>query len=143
MVISKMQIEDLEKIKDILQTEFDDFWNYNVFLEELNNRYSTYFCIKQEEDILGFAGIWQSIDVIHITNIVVRKDMRGKGIGKKLLEKLIDYSKTIPEITSITLEVHEDNEIAQKLYQRYGFKQVGMRKKYYKDKNAIILTKEF
>lgn len=137
-----MNLSDLESIKNNLQTDFDEFWNYNVFAEELKNQYSKYFCAVEENDILGFAGVWQSIDVMHITNIVVRKDMRGKHIGKVLLEKLIEYSK-VPEIESITLEVHEDNTVAQELYKKYNFKPVGLRKNYYKDKNAIILTLQF
>lgn len=137
-----MELSDLESIKDNLQTDFDEFWNYNVFAEELKNQYSKYFCAVEGTEILGFAGVWQSIDVMHITNIVVRKDMRGKHIGKALLEKLIEYSK-IPEIESITLEVHEDNIVAQELYKKYNFKQAGLRKNYYKDKNAIILTLQF
>ena len=142
MKIRQMQIEDLETIKDILQTEFDDFWNYNIFKAELENQYSKYFCAEENGEILGFAGVWQSIDVMHITNIVVRKDKRGIGIGNKLLEKLIEYSKK-PEITSITLEVHEENNIAQSLYKKHNFEQVGIRKNYYKDKNGIILTLNF
>lgn len=142
MLIRKMNLEDLESIKDTLQTEFDDFWNYNILAEELKNQYSKYFCAIENEKILGFAGVWQSVDVMHITNIVVRKDMRGNHIGEKLLQKLIDYSKT-PEINSITLEVHEENIVAQNLYKKYNFKPVGLRKNYYKDKNAIILTLKF
>ena len=139
MVIRDMTLADLEKIKDILQTDYDEFWNYNILAEELKNQYSKYFCAIEKEQLIGFAGVWQSIDVMHITNIVVKKDMRGKGIGKTLLETLINHSK-MPEISEITLEVHEDNKIAQGLYKKYGFKQVGLRKNYYKDKNAIILT---
>ena len=141
MQIRKMTISDLIDIKDILQTEFDDFWNYNIFYEELKNKYSTYFCAFDEKYIVGFAGVWQSIDVMHITNIVVKKDERGKGIGKKLLEQLIKYSIK-QDIKSITLEVNEENIIAQNLYKQYGFEKVGLRKKYYKDKSALILTLE-
>lgn len=142
MQIKEMNLEDLESIKDTLQTEFDDFWNYNIFAEELKNQYSKYFCAIEDNVVVGFAGVWQSIDIMHITNIVVKKDMRGKGIGNKLLETLLQYSKK-PEISEITLEVHEDNKIAQELYKKYGFKQAGLRKNYYKDKNAIILTLAF
>lgn len=142
MIIREMNLDDLESIKDILQSDFDDFWNYNIFFEELKNQYSKYFCGIEENQIVGFAGVWQSIDVMHITNIVVRKDKRGQYFGEKLLRKLIDYSKDKEEVISLTLEVHEDNIIAQELYKKYNFKALGKRKNYYKNKDAIIYTLE-
>ena len=58
MQISRMEQSDLLKIADILQTEFDEFWNINIFLNELENENSTYFVVKIKEEIVGFAGIW-------------------------------------------------------------------------------------
>ena len=129
MQIREMTLNDLEKIKDILQTDYDDFWNYNIFKEELNNEYSKYFCAVENEELLGFAGVWQSIDVMHINNIVVRKDVRGNHIGEKLLKKLLEYSKNKEEIIEITLEVNEDNKIARNLYEKYYFIPVRCKKK--------------
>lgn len=143
MIIRLMDVSDLESIKDTLHSDFDDFWNYTVFSEELKNQYSKYFCAVEENEIVGFAGVWQSIDVMHITNIVVRKDKRGQKIGAKLLEQLIDYSNSLPEVVELTLEVSEENTVAQSLYKKYNFQPVGLRKKYYKDKDAIILTLKF
>ena len=92
-------------------------------------------------EIVGFAGIWYSVDDAHITNIVVRKSYRNKGIGSLLLEKLIELAK--PK-TSLTLEVNTKNEIAQKLYLKYGFKNLGIRKKYYDGiEDAYIMTLYF
>ena len=140
--IYNMTDYDLSLIKDILIDDFDDFWTYDVLQEELNNPNSEYFVAKLENNILGFAGIWKAVDDVHITDIVVKKSNRQTGIGSKLLEKLIQTAKS-QNFNSITLEVNEHNQPAINLYLKYGFKNVGLRKKYYNNKdNAIIMTKE-
>lgn len=140
--IYNMTDYDLSLIKDILIDDFDDFWTYDVLQEELNNPNSEYFVAKLENNILGFAGIWKAVDDVHITDIVVKKSNRQTGIGSKLLEKLIQTAKS-QNFNSITLEVNEHNQPAINLYLKYGFKNVGFRKKYYGNKdNAIIMTKE-
>ena len=141
--ICKMDVNDLESIKDILFTEFDDFWTYNVFKEEILNPNSQYIVAKIDNNIVGFAGIWKAVDVIHITNIVTKKDLRNKGIGSILLDNLIKLSCKMEDVTSITLEVNENNLPAINLYEKYGFKKVGLRKKYYNNQNnALLMTKE-
>lgn len=140
--IYNMTDYDLSLIKDILIDDFDNFWTYDVLQEELNNPNSEYFVAKLENNILGFAGIWKAVDDVHITDIVVKKSNRQTGIGSKLLEKLIQTAKS-QNFNSITLEVNEHNLPAINLYLKYGFKNVGFRKKYYNNKdNAIIMTKE-
>lgn len=142
-MISEMNLQDLENIKDCLLTDFDNFWSYNILKQELENGKSKYFVAKQEKEIVGFAGILLIIDQVNIMNIVVKKDKRNFGIGSLLLEEIIRYSK-IHNATSITLEVNEKNIPAIKLYKKYGFKQVGLRRKYYNNEdNAILMDLVF
>ena len=142
-MISEMNLQDLENIKDCLLTDFDNFWSYNILKQELENGKSKYFVAKQENEIVGFAGILLIIDQVNIMNIVVKKDKRNFGIGSLLLEEIIRYSK-IHNATSITLEVNEKNIAAIKLYKKYGLKQVGLRRKYYNNEdNAILMDLVF
>ena len=142
-MISEMNLQDLENIKGCLLTDFDNFWSYNILKQELENSKSKYFVAKQENEIVGFAGILLIIDQVNIMNIVVKKDKRNFGIGSSLLEEIIRYSK-IHNATSITLEVNEKNIPAIKLYKKYGFKQVGLRRKYYNNEdNAILMDLVF
>ena len=142
-MISEMNLQDLENIKDCLLTDFDNFWSYNILKQELENGKSKYFVAKQENEIVGFAGILLIIDQVNIMNIVVKKDKRNFGIGSLILEEIIRYSK-IHNATSITLEVNEKNIPAIKLYKKYGFKQVGLRRKYYNNEdNAILMDLVF
>lgn len=76
--ISVMNIFDLNKIQNTLETEFDDFWNYNVFKSEIQNPNSIYFVAKFNDEIIGFAGVLMIIDTSEITNIVIKKSFRGK-----------------------------------------------------------------
>lgn len=76
--ISLMNMEDLEKIKYILESDFDNFWNYNILKSELKNPNSTYFITKINNEIVGFSGILIVLDEADITNIVVKKNFRGK-----------------------------------------------------------------
>lgn len=140
--IYKMTIADLDTISDILFSDFDDFWNVSTLKSELQNPNSQYIIAKLNNEIVGFGGIWKAVDDIHITDIVVKKNFRGQKIGSILLEQLISLAKK-QNITSITLEVNSTNIPAQNLYEKFGFKKVGLRKKYYNNiDDAIIMTKD-
>ncbi len=140
--ICKMTISDLNEIENILFSDFDDFWNINIFRSELLNPNSKYIVAKINNKIVGYAGIWKAVDVVHITNIVTAKKFRNQGIGSSLLSKLIEMAISEKDINSITLEVNSNNIPAQKLYKKFGFKVVGLRKKYYNNtEDAIIMTK--
>lgn len=138
--ITSMNSQDLESIKNILNSDFDDFWNYNILKEELNNKNSRYLVAKLNNEVIGFAGIKIIIDEADIMNIVVKKDFRNKGIGSLLLEKLMDLSKSL-NLNYISLEVNEKNISAIRLYKKFNFKEIGTRKKYYKESNAILMIK--
>lgn len=91
--------------------------------------------------ILGFAGIWVLVDEAHITSIAVRQTTRGKGVGELLLISVIEISQKL-KAAFVTLEVRVSNTAAQKLYTKYGFNQVGVRKHYYTDnrEDALLMT---
>lgn len=136
--VTQMSIADLENIKDVLQSEFDDFWNYNIFKSELTNIFSKYVVAKQYNTIVGFAGMQIILDEATIMNIVTKATKRNSGIASKMLEKLIDIAKDC-NLKSITLEVNENNTAAINLYKKYNFKQVGLRRKYYKNQDSAVL----
>lgn len=140
--ISNMSILDLENISDKLISDFDDFWTVSTLKNELENSRSKYLVAKLNNQIVGFGGIWKAVDDIHITNIVVNKNFRRKSVGSIILENLINLAKQ-DNITSITLEVNCTNIPAIKLYEKFGFKNVGLRKKYYNNTyDAIIMSKD-
>lgn len=143
ITIEKMTKEHLEQIRNILMTEFDEFWNANVLEKELENPLSDYIVAINENEVVGYAGLWQPCDEGHITNIVTKLDKRGNKIASKMLEELIELAKR-KNLKSVTLEVNVHNEIAINLYKKYDFKEIGKRPKYYYNKDdALIMTLEF
>lgn len=140
--ISKMNFDDLEIIKPVLEDDFDNYWNYNILKDELSSSNSIYLVVKNtsNNEIVGFAGIKLIVDEAEIMNIVVKKSYRNLKIGSLLLENLILLCKS-NNISSIFLEVNENNKIAQKLYNHFDFKNISVRKNYYNKNNGIVMKK--
>lgn len=140
--IREMKFEDYENIKDKLQKEFDEFWTPSILKSELESKNSKYIVALKGKEVVGFAGIIILPDGTEVTNIVTKKVERKKGIGKLLLDKLINMTITEKKEV-ISLEVNEKNIIAINLYKNFGFEKVGRRKKYYNGiDDAIIMTKK-
>lgn len=141
MEINEMTLEDLELIKDTLYSEYDNFWSYNILKNELLNDKTTYIVAKESNQIVGFAGIMPCLDEATLNNIVVKKSCRGRGIGGELLDTIIELCGDL-NMKSLTLEVDSSNTPAINLYKKFGFQNLGIRKKYYNHtSDAIIMTK--
>ena len=130
MEFHKMTLDDLNKISNNLEI-FDDFWTVGIFKDELSNPNCHYIVAIQGEDIIGFGGISVVLDEANINNIAVRVDKRNNRIGSKILQNLIDICKSL-NCSFVTLEVNVTNFPAIKLYENFGFKNLGIRKNYYK-----------
>ena len=138
--ILPMTEADIEEISPNFQTEFDEFWNINNLKNDFQNPNSTYFVAKLDNEIVGFAGFLNICDEANIMNIVTKINKRHLGIGSKLLSQLITSAHE-QNCKSITLEVNEHNAPAIHLYEKFNFKRIGLRKKYYNNKdNAIIMS---
>lgn len=136
-----MNMFDLEEIKDILVSDFDDFWTYSILKDELNCSSSHYIVAKLNNEIVGFCGIKIVLDSADIMNIVVKKDFRNLGIGTALLNEIITLCLSL-NLSSITLEVRKDNEYAISLYKNFDFETLGVRKKYYNGIDGFIMEKK-
>ncbi|MEA2167219.1 MAG: [ribosomal protein S18]-alanine N-acetyltransferase [Chloroflexota bacterium] len=96
---------------------------------------------EELESIVGYTGMWVMVDEAHVTTIAVDPAYRGEGIGEYLLIALIDRSMEIG-INEVTLECRVSNNVAQALYRKYTFRNMGVRKHYYSDdgEDALIMT---
>lgn len=138
--IQPMNESDLNILEASFDTDFKSTWKFSTLKSEFSNPSSKYVVAYLDNELVGFAGIWLSYDDAHITNIVTKKNQRGKGIGSKLLEQLIQLTKQNDK-SSLTLEVNTNNTSAQRLYNKYNFKNLGIRKKYYNgNEDAFIMT---
>ena len=142
MVMHTMKLPDLEEIKDILQTDFDDLWNFEIFKEELGNTNSRYLVLRYENEIVCFGGIKIILDEANLMDIVTKKNKRHQGFAKFVLNELLTIAEE-ENCSSITLEVRENNLPAIHLYEQFGFKEVGRRKNYYKNGDTAILMTHY
>lgn len=141
--IREMREADLDRIMEIESKTFSPPWSREAFLLELTkNLLAKYLVGLINGEVVGYGGIWLIIDEGHITNIAVDERYRGLGVGNKILEGLIQLCMD-RGLRAITLEVRKSNEVAKSLYKKYGFKEYGIRPKYYADNNedAIIMWK--
>ena len=95
------------------------------------------------ESVVGFAGLWLMVDVAHITTIAVDPPYRGEGIGELLFVALLDHAMGV-DAGEATLECRVSNYVAQRLYRKYTFRGMGIRRHYYSDdgEDALIMTSE-
>jgi ribosomal-protein-alanine N-acetyltransferase len=94
-----------------------------------------------DDAILGFVGLWFMVDEAHVVTIAVAEAERRQGLGEMLLIAAIELAQRRGQEV-VTLECRVSNAPAQALYEKYGFRRVGVRKRYYTDNNedALIMT---
>ena len=125
-----MQEEDAAEAAAIESTIFTQPWSRDGFISSLSSPYTIYLVARQGGKIAGSAGLWRTFDEADITNIAVRPEMQGKGIGEMLLRSLMEQGRK-EGIVRFTLEVRSSNEKAIRLYEKCGFASVGVRKNFY------------
>ncbi|MFQ5880458.1 MAG: ribosomal protein S18-alanine N-acetyltransferase [Dehalococcoidia bacterium] len=95
------------------------------------------------EHICGYVGVWLMVQEVHIVSIAVRASLRRRGIGELLLIATIDLARALDQEV-VSLECRVSNHAALALYDKYGFKRVGIRRRYYSDnhEDALVMTTE-
>lgn len=143
--IQPMQRSDVDNVIKIEEKAYGEHhWSKDSFLNELSNDLARYYsAFDVDGNLVGYAGCWQILEEVHITNIAVSPDFRRNKIGERLLQRIIDDCyKNMAKY--ITLEVRVSNTAAKNLYEKYGFKSLGVRKGYYQNNNedALIMWTE-
>ena len=130
-----------EDIGDIYKVEtacFKQPWSLeSLYTDILENELSCYLVAEEEGVITGYCGVHIIIDEGHITNVAVLPEYRQRGIGRGLLETMLEQTG----LESYTLEVRVSNATAIKLYQSMGFVAFGKRPRYYGNEDALIMWK--
>lgn len=143
--IKLMEKCDVDKVISIEEKAYGEHhWSKESFMNELANELARYYSAFNENgDLIGYAGCWQILEEVHITNIAVSPDFRRQKVGETLLKRIIDDCyKNMAKY--ITLEVRASNVAAISLYEKFGFKSLGVRKGYYQNNNedALIMWTE-
>ena len=145
VAIASMRVEDIPAVHDIERASFPVPWPSYAFRQELEtNRLARYLVVRAgSAGIVGYGGLWLLVDEAHITTFAVLPDWRRQGIGARLLLALLDLAGDLGASVA-TLEVRISNLAARHLYERFGFRPVGVRPHYYSDnaEDALIMTTE-
>lgn len=130
-------------IESVYAIEIDGHarWNRRQFADELGLNFSRFYVMEEDGAIVGFAVAWLVADEIQLNNIGIRRDRRLRGLGSRLLERIISDARGTSEPVKIFLEVSERNTAAQAFYRKTGFAETGRRKNYYDDVDAILMER--
>lgn len=130
---------DLDQVLAIERTSFPFPWSTRFFLQELQAECARSVLAQIKERVVGYVLFWVMPDHIDIHNVAVHNGFRRRGIGRALLEQVIEEARRLSS-TKVTLEVRKSNIPAQNLYHSIGFAETGLRKGYYSDDGEDALT---
>jgi ribosomal-protein-alanine N-acetyltransferase len=139
-----MTTADIPAVHEIERASFPLPWPPYAFRQELeSNRMAHYLVVRADEQVVAYAGLWLMVDEAHVTTFAVLPAWRRQGVGGRLLCELLELADDLGASVA-TLEVRLSNDAARKLYQRFGFRPVGVRPRYYSDngEDALIMTTE-
>jgi ribosomal-protein-alanine N-acetyltransferase len=139
-----MAIPDLDAVQRIERASFTTPWPPQAYRQELEtNRLAQYLVAVLGDEIVAYGGIWLMVDEAHITTFAVDPRYRRRRIGERLLLAMFALSLD-RHAREATLEVRLSNLAARRLYEKYGFRPVGIRPRYYSDngEDALIMTTE-
>lgn len=128
--LEAMQAEDLPAVLEIENAVYPHPWSRANFLDSLYGGHEAWVLRDDKRALLGYFLIMLIVDEAHLLNISVRGDLHGRGIGRLLLGKVAQMARE-KGMVSILLEVRPSNVRAIRLYERFGFEQIGRRKAYY------------
>lgn len=138
----RLRGDDLPRVMEIENAAFSHPWSFDLFQREMTHDWSTVLLAteiqdlpgKQREVILGFVIFWLVHDEVHILNVAVAREQRRHGIGRALMREAHRRGREQGAVLA-TLEVRQSNQAAIDLYLGLGYRQVGIRPKYYADEN--------
>lgn len=135
-----MVAEDLPEIVAIERASFANPWSGPLFLQELTVRFSRILLACDGDGrVAGYVCRWIVADEVHVLNVAVDPRIRGRGLGAALLREVIAEARDC-SADAVTLEVRRSNDVARRLYERFGFEHVGKRADYYgRGEDALIL----
>lgn len=146
VAIRDMNQDDIPTVVSIDRLSFPNPWPERSYVFELNHNPNSRLYVAEvweadEPQVVGFIGFWFVIDEAHISTIAVHPSYRGRGIGDRLLVRALQSVCQMGGCM-VSLEVRQSNEVARRLYQKYGFEKAGRRKGYYRDnhEDAILMT---
>jgi [ribosomal protein S18]-alanine N-acetyltransferase len=139
--ITRMRRRHLKGVMAIERKVYPRPWSPNLFLSEMTElRNRTYLVARIGREVVGYGGIMCYGEEAHVTTIAVDPAEHRRKIGTRLLHDLVQEAVRMGG-TAVSLEVRVSNWGAQRLYSRFGFRPVGIRKGYYQEtgEDALVM----
>ena len=139
-VFSDMTSEDLTEVVAIERACFSNPWSGPLFLQELDVSFSRIVLARRcAGPIAGYLCRWFVADEVHVLNVAVAPAFRGQGLGAALMREALREARTA-RARAVTLEVRRSNANGRRLYEAFGFEEVGLRPNYYgRGEDALIM----
>ena len=146
-----MAVRDLDEVIEIESLSPESTWTKGNFVDSLNSGYWAY-CLRrlaedddEHDELLAYCVLLPAVNELELLNITVHQDYRKKGYAQKVLQVMEDLALS-RSMENIFLEVRSSNQPAKSLYQKLGYREVGMRKDYYPlisggREDAIVMKK--
>ncbi len=143
MNFEAVKLDDINEMLKIEKRSFHSHWSRQTFVDELSSENGHYVAARQDGRILGYSGFRYVLDEGHITTLAVAPRMRKKGVGTKLIERLIKDASA-KGLKKLFLEVRQSNIAAQKIYKKLGFKVIDRRREYYQhpSEDALVMQND-
>ena len=142
ITIETLKKEHISKVVEIEEKLLEETLGNEMLQAELHNKYAHFYVALDSDIVVGYIGAWIIEGTTDMINFVVDSNYQHQGIGQLLMQEIINQSVK-ENSKEILLEVREKNNQAINFYLLQGFKQIAVRKEYYKNKdNALILRKE-
>ncbi len=133
--------EDIKKIVYLEETFLGETLGEEMIESELDSKVTKFYVATINDEVVGYIGRYEFLGEVEILNFVVDETYQRQGIGQLLFNKI---EEDIKDITKMTLEVRESNAKAINFYIKNGFKEIFIRKHYYKNgEDAKVLIKEY
>jgi [ribosomal protein S18]-alanine N-acetyltransferase len=135
--ISRLTYSDLPNVIAIERRSFPAPWSLAMFVLELSKPSSICLGARRGNELIGYLVCSRHHTVWHLMNVAVERDYRRLGVATALIERL--FSETVHESHRYTLEVRVSNSEAITMYESFGFRSAGIRRRYYHDNNEDAL----
>jgi ribosomal-protein-alanine N-acetyltransferase len=138
-----MTLDDLPRVLELEEELFaPDTWTAGMYRDELSRADTRHYLVAEDESVVGYGGLIAYDDEAHIATLGVARARQGEGIGALLLDALLAEADRRSPV--VLLEVRADNEVAQGLYRRRGFAEIGRRRGYYQPSgtDAVVMKRE-
>ncbi|MDO4318149.1 MAG: ribosomal protein S18-alanine N-acetyltransferase [Lachnospiraceae bacterium] len=141
--IVPMTPEHVPQVAALEQATFSEPWSEQSLLQAaLDERYRYLVCLEDER-LVGYAGLLLASDEGQVTNVAVRPQRRGQGVGTRLMEALKEEAKK-RGAKRLFLEVRVGNAAARHVYEKSGFVAAGIRRGFYRKppEDAVVMLYE-